>query len=171
VTEDILHSLEFAGDLELFIKDGSFRWIVASRFEVPTARPQDPSGLLRTLIDHPRYWHAYISPRRVSYELGVHGPYRLDGISAASFRPVDSQSVDADLHNWLHRDGDVPRSDINGDIEEIPRLVATADRCFQLPDLGEPSFHESGWILDKPFLEYVLFGPASQLTVVVASGD
>ena len=102
---------------------------------------------------------------------GVHGPYRLDAIALEKFNVRDALTARGTLEDWVHRDGPVSEHQIEGNLAEVYRLIEEADVCLELPDLGEAAYHDGGFILDKPFIEFVLVGPEDRLVLIVASGN
>ncbi len=151
------------------IRDGSYRWISVKRFTLPTEPPQRPSDAIRTLLGHPSYWDAYIGDEGPSPH--IHGPYRLEAISPENFRTCDALTAMRTIEEWLHRDGPVSPEQIDGSLPDTYRMIGEADTCLRLPDLGEEARNDFWFILDKPFIEFVLVGPQNRLTLIVASGD
>jgi hypothetical protein len=49
-------------------------------------------------------------------------------------------------------------------------MLDESNTCFYLPDLGKAAEHDWGWVLDRPFHEFVLIGPADAIALIVASG-
>jgi hypothetical protein len=151
------------------IRDGSYRWISVKRFTVPDGASREAVDVLGALIGHPAYWDAYLGGDGISPH--VHGPYLLEAISPDSFVGCDAAAVRTTLGDWLHRDGDVSDDQIEGSLSDVYQLIEDADTCLELPDLGEPGHNDYWFILDKPFIEFVLVGPGDRLALIVASGD
>jgi hypothetical protein len=169
VTPEAESSLIRKGESMVRIRDGSYRWIVVKRFVIPRAEPRAAVDALGVLIGHPAYWDDYLGGNGITPH--IHGPYRLDAISPEEFRSSDATRAIATLEHWLHRGGHVADDQLDGNLPDVHRLINEADTCYQLPDLGEAAHNDIGFILDKPFIEFVLVGPEDRLVLIVASGD
>ena len=132
--------------------------------------------VIRALIAEPWYHHNYFSPRRKKPDAKtqtIHGPYRLDAMSADSFVPCTGVDALARLHLWLDENRSTPQ--MISDFELLmDKLLPEGWNLFELLDLGESAQHETGSIsgADTGFIEFLaISADMSSVNVLVASDD
>jgi hypothetical protein len=148
--------------------DLSYRWVELKRFSVDPDRA--PHDILAALIEHPEYHDTFLGSEAEPSE-NVHGPYRLDMISADTYREVDGPDCVAVFREWMNVPGTVPDAHVEGDLREVLTLIEAADRCYRLADLGEHAQNDVGWIIGD-FLELIVITRAScELSLVIGAAD
>jgi hypothetical protein len=126
--------------------------------------------LLAHLIEHEQYHDHYAGQDPTS----LHGPYRLDAITPATFESVSSQAAREELRGWVSSwvdPEDGPEVEATLAAEILPRL--DGDALLRLPDLRQSAEHEWGWVVGNAgFIEVVIIdGEPAMLTLLVASDD
>jgi hypothetical protein len=126
--------------------------------------------MLEALLEHPAYRDDFASPEGET-ELPIHGPYRLDAVTADAFAPISLADAEGILTTWLHDTGVRPE-DFDPKLMHVFERIRAADIRFYLGDLGEASQHDWGWVVGMTgFHEFVLVGPGEQVNMIVASDD
>ncbi len=164
VTDEAQATLLGGDESMVLIRDGSWRWVAVKQFRLPTGSPQSATDALNTLLSNPSYRDNYLGGGGIHPHM--HGPYRLEAISIESFRTCDGTTATTTIEDWLHEDGHVSEEHIEGSLADVYRLIEEADTWPHLADLGETAYHDFGFILDKPFIEFVLIGPKDRLAVI-----
>ncbi|MER5649012.1 hypothetical protein [Streptosporangium sp. NPDC002524] len=165
-----MEQLAFASTTLVNFKDGTYRWVDVKHFRLAT--PQDDEPLLTALLSHQLYRDDYLGADSRKDGGPVHGPYRLDALSPASFEEVDQEAARATIHTWAGRYADLPET-IAHDLEaEVYPLIRAATSRYRLRDLDEASRDDDlGWILGE-FHELILIDRnRDSLAVIVASDD
>ncbi|WP_440072416.1 hypothetical protein [Streptosporangium sp. OZ121] len=165
-----MEQLAFASTTLVNFKDGTYRWVDVKHFRLAT--PQDDEPLLTALLSHQLYRDDYLGSDSWKDGGPVHGPYRLDALSAASFEEIDQESACATIRTWAGRYADLPET-IAHDLEaEVYPLIRAATSRYRLRDLDETARDDDlGWILGE-FHELVMIDRnEDSLTVIVASDD
>ena len=150
-----------------------FRWIDARRFIV--CGPSDDDTILAALISDVRYDGSYAEPTQTEPEPpnGIHGPYRLDVITAASFVAISRSAAIAAPDEWAFQFSELPESFTEKYRKFIDDLLPSSHRFCRLPDLRATAHHDRGWVVGtNGFIEIVSISPSSSaLTLLVASDD
>jgi hypothetical protein len=142
-------ALDCVGTLFVAFRDHSYRWVNVKRFRAPV--PGAAAVVLLTeLFAHPRYRDHYLSPDSET-EAPIHGPYRLDAVTAASFDLVDRREAERSLREWVDH-YPVRPDEIEGDLGEVFGDVASGTAWYRLRELGEPAQHDFGWVLIRGLL-------------------
>lgn len=152
---------------------GDYRWISIDTFSI--TRDGNDRQLLAALIANPWYAFTYAEPRQSdpTPSLGIHGPYRLEAISAGLFIPKSQADVDSSIRRWAGKYGDLPPN-LTADVSaELARLNSPSNRLYELPDIRETAEHEWGGVVGLDgFIEIVAIQPEDNaLTLLVCSDD
>ena len=138
VAKHFLNSREF---------DLGYWWIDGLTFEVAGA--ESDRELLAALIADPWYHHSYAEPRADFPDgdgVEIHGPFRVSAIRPEVFMRTDGEIAQSRLDGWLAQNGSTPAAtDAFRDL--VRQLLPIGYRIFELPDLGEASRHEWGWVV------------------------
>src|SRR5690349_13045888 len=112
-----------------------FRWIDCRRFIVDAAG--DDRAILAALVADPWYDFSYAepTPSEPGAREGIHGPYRIEAISAETFIEVDRVTVLTQLDEWVHRYGPLPDPFIAKYRTLVRELLPSGHRLFELPDI------------------------------------
>ena len=167
--------LTFRDALFLNFRDvgSDYRWIDARRFMV--SGPSDDNTILAALISEARYDDGYAAPIQTEPgpPSGIHGPYRLDAITAASFVATDRSAAIAALDEWAFQFSELPESFREKYRKFIDDLLPSSHRFYRLPNLRATAQHDWGWVVGTSgFIEIVAISPSSSaLTLLVASDD
>jgi hypothetical protein len=163
--------LEVVDRRNVFLNDGTYRWINIKRFR------QDPPGLPRkqdilpVLIAHPSYRDDYASPTGET-EAPIHGRYRLDAISPDVFDEVASSHASEVLNTWMDQFGPLDRDGVVGDLDEVFELLRRSPLVLQLRNLGKDAQHDWGWVVGGAgFHEFVAVESEGEIAVIVAGDD
>ncbi|WP_326829552.1 hypothetical protein OIE13_04225 [Streptosporangium sp. NBC_01810] len=165
-----MEQLAFTSTTLVNFKDRTYRWVDVKHFRI--ASGQDDEPLLTALLSHQLYRDDYLGSDSWKGDGSVHGPYRLDSLSAASFEDVDTETASATIRTWADRYTDLPEA-VAHDLEtEVYRLIRAATSRYRLRDLDEAARDDDlGWILGE-FHELVLIDRSEgSLAVIVASDD
>jgi hypothetical protein len=167
--------LTFQGQVVVFLKDRSYRWIDTRLFTTDSLSEPTAEDILTVLLAEPRYRYGYDQPDGIAM-IPIHGPYRLDALSPAVFDHVSAVQSEEILRSWLdyfvEQDGPLDESKIQGDLGAVFDRIRGADACYCLRDLGQEAWHRRGWAIGKfGFHEFVLLGPGAQVVVMVAGDD
>lgn len=169
-------SLSYQGEADpVFLDDGSYRWVITKRFTSDSLADSTAEEVLAELLEQPAYRYGYDSPERVD-EAPIHGPYRLDALSPSVFDYVTATRSEQVLREWMDQfvgqNGALDESHVLGDISAVFDLIRNADACYRLANLGPDAWRPMGGIVGKfGFHEFVLLGPGTRVTVVVAGDD
>ncbi|GAA0847119.1 hypothetical protein ACFQVD_43920 [Streptosporangium amethystogenes subsp. fukuiense] len=165
-----MEQLAFTSTTLVNFKDRTYRWVDVKHFRIVPGQDDEP--LLTALLSHQLYRDDYLGPDSWKDGGSVHGPYRLDALSTASFEGVDAETASATIRTWADRYTDLPET-VAHDLEsEVYRLIRAATSLYRLRDLDEADRDDDlGWILGD-FHELVLIDRnEGSLAVVVASDD
>ncbi|MEU8381018.1 hypothetical protein [Streptosporangium sp. NPDC048865] len=165
-----MEQLAFASTSLVTFKDGTYRWVDVKRFRLTA--PQDDGPLLTALLSHQLYRDDYLGSGSERDGEPVHGPYRLDALSAASFERVDQETACATIRTWAGRYADLPETVARELEAEVYPLIRAATSRYRLRDLDEAARDDDlGWILGE-FHELILIDrDQDSLTVVAATDD
>ncbi|SNS53215.1 hypothetical protein SAMN05216276_101139 [Streptosporangium subroseum] len=167
-----MEQLAFDSATFVTFKDRTDRWVDVKHFQV-CARPEDDEQLLTTLISHEMYRDDYLgSDSWKDTESSVHGPYRLDALSATAFEGIDQATALATIRTWAEKYRELSET-VAQDLEnEVHQLIRTATSCYRLKELDEAARDDRlGWILGE-FHELVLIDQhEGSLSLIVASDD
>ncbi|MHA7985739.1 hypothetical protein ACX9R5_08020 [Rathayibacter sp. CAU 1779] len=165
LTKHLLNSREFGL---------GYWWIDGLTYEATEAGSD--RDLLAALIADPWYHHSYAAPRGDVPDLNdreIHGPYRIPAIEPRAFVRTDHNHAVRRLDDWL--DQNDSRASATAAFQGLIReLLPTGYTIYELPDLGDSSRHEWGWVVgsDTGFVEYVAISPDSKtLNLLVATDD
>lgn len=166
-----MEQLAFNSAAFVNFKDKTFRWVDVKHFQV-RAQPDDEQ-LLTALISHEMYRDDYLGPD--SWEEGdssVHGPYRLDAVSATAFEGIDQVTASTTIRTWAEKYKELPETVAHDLEKEVYQLIRTATSCYRLRKLDEAARDDLlGWILGD-FHELVLIDQhEGSLSLIVASDD
>lgn len=151
---------------------GDYRWIAIDTFSV--RRHRDDRQLLAALISNPWYAYTYAEPRQPEPipSLGIHGPYRLDAISAELFVPKSPHEVNSNIRAWAGKYGDLPPNLTAEIAAELARLCSPSNRLYELPDIRETAGHEWGGVIGLDgFIEIVAIEPEDSTLTLLVCGD
>jgi hypothetical protein len=159
----------YVGETFVNFSNGTFQWVHAKRFALPTI-PVDDRSLLALLIAHDLYGDNYAGgtpgddPTR-------HGPYWRDRITVAAFDLTQAAIEETHLRAWAEQHT-TPDDYLRAELEhELFVSIRRASALYRLHDLGKGAFHDWGWVLG-PFHELILIDRSgSTLTLVVACDD
>ncbi|QJU56267.1 hypothetical protein SCB71_21225 (plasmid) [Herbiconiux sp. KACC 21604] len=150
-----------------------FRWIDCRRFTIKS--PGSDAEILASLVANDWYDHSFAepTPSRPSPGARVHGPYRLDAISAATFSPVARVDALCQLEAWARKYDGAPLAFLAKVGAMIEDLLPTDWTVYELPDIRSFAQHDWGNVIGVDgFFEYVGVSPdRSKLTLIVASDD
>lgn len=149
-----------------------YRWIDVVTFDV--ARTASDEALLAALLGSPWYAHSYAEPREREPKAGaIHGPYRLDHITVATFERRERRAVADRIWSWALREGGLPPELLSAIGAEIRAIEAEDSDVWELPDLGPGAHHEWGWVVGtEGFIEFVAVSRKNgTLMLLVASDD
>ncbi|WP_344746348.1 hypothetical protein [Streptosporangium vulgare] len=104
-----MEQLAFASTTLVNFKDGTYRWVDVKHFRLAT--PQDDEPLLTALLSHQLYRDDYLGADSWKDGGPVHGPYRLDALSAASFEEIGQEAACATIRTWGRQVRRPPRDD------------------------------------------------------------
>jgi len=159
---------------QINLPDHSYRWAVIKGFTWAGENHSD-LDLIGALLAHPAYKDHYCAPGEdgVSDE-PIHGSYRLDALSAASYLPVANAEALTLLDAWLAESGgDEPEAEaeagVSRALEPVVDLIRRGDAVRHLPDLGEAAQHEWGWVLWH-FREWVVLEHSQRLMHLISCG-
>ncbi|MDP9850229.1 hypothetical protein [Streptosporangium lutulentum] len=167
-----MERLTFESATLVNFKDRTYRWVDVKHFQVH-ARQEDDERLLTMLISHEMYRDDYLgSESWKDTETSVHGPYRLDALSAAAYEGIDQATASTTIGTWAGKYRELSETVAQELENEVHRLIRTATACYRLRELGEAARDDRlGWILGE-FHELVLIDRhGGSLSLVVASDD
>ena len=129
-----MEQLAFDSATFVTFKDRTDRWVDVKHFQV-RVRPEDDEQLLTTLISHEMYRDDYLgSDSWKDTESSVHGPYRLDALSATAFEGIDQATAFATIRTWAEKYRELSETCGPGPGERGP--PADPDCHFLLPVEG-----------------------------------
>lgn len=100
-----------------------------------------------------------------------HGPYWLRHITADAYQEVGSAEAVGTIRRWADQHGALPEALEAVMAAEVYAVLASATRCFVLPDLGRTAFHDWGGVHTE-FHEYVVIDrERASLALIVAADD
>jgi hypothetical protein len=150
-----------------------FRWVDVKNFELKKTRSH--RDMLAVLIANPWYDDDYASPSGAlpSPAPNVHGPYRLDAITADSFEEVGTRNCSASLTAWGDQHGALPADFAAKFTQVVQSLLVGSAAVFRLRDLGPDALHRRNDHLGAlGFLEYVIVSKnTNSVSLLVASDD
>jgi hypothetical protein len=163
--------LAYQGGMFINFLNSTFQWVDIKLFALPRDLNND-RGALGLLLRHVRYRDSYAGTGDIDM-VDLHGPYRLDAITADSFPSADPAGAEAKLRAWAEQNAPLP--DIARDqieTELYPR-IRNATSCYRLEDLGVAAQHDWGDTVGlNGFHEFVVIDRAEgTLALVVASDD
>ncbi|MER7519872.1 hypothetical protein [Streptomyces sp. NPDC126499] len=145
----------------------AYRWVDTKVFRCPAGEPDE--ALLAALVAHPWFRDDYAGGD-VDPDGTRHGPYRLDAVTAGAYRPVEAEEARRVLRDWADEHGPVPAS-LEAELAAVFAVVASADRCYRLADLGDGALHDWGGVHCQ-FHEFVAVDRGrARLTLLVAADD
>jgi len=163
--------LDYLGRDFVNFRDGTYRWVHLKNFGLPS-EIRTPADGLASLLRHVRYRDHYTTDdEHWEDSETLHGPYRLDRISAESYDAIDAEDALRIVREFAELHGGTTEQVL----AELDRVVNPAIResstVYRLRDLGEEAKHDFGWVLTD-FNELVLVDlPARRLALLVAAGD
>jgi hypothetical protein len=132
--------------------------------------------LLEALVANPWYQHGYAAPRGDIPDpagAGIHGPFRVEAITADIFVRMERDEARRQLDSWLAQNNATPEA-TNAFRSAIDALLPVGSRIYALPNLPESAQHDWSGVVgsDTGFLEYVAISPESKtLNLLVATDD
>ena len=162
-------TLDRTDGAKVFLRDGTYRWLIVKRFTATGHATIDPSELLATLIAHPAYRDHFASPDSET-EAPIHGPYRLDAVTVDEFERVTPAKAEAIMRDWLDQFGAVASTQVDGDLESLLNIIRRSSLGYYLPDLGKTAQHDWGWIVNH-FHDIVAVGPGQQIALIAVGSD
>ncbi|WP_327141321.1 hypothetical protein [Nocardia sp. NBC_01327] len=150
---------------------GTYRWVSLKRFRIDSARPV--SELLSALVAHPSYRDHFASAFETQGIHTLHGPYRVECITADTFRSINSSSARTLLQDWAGNAGVPVSREVQAELDTQVFPLLEAPELFQLPDLRPDAQHDWGWVVGVDgFHELVAIDQADRvLTLIVAADD
>jgi hypothetical protein len=96
----------------------------------------------------------------------LHGPYRLECISADSFRPARPAVVHALVQASADAaTNDAPSLHVQQELDRRVYPPIETDSLWELPDLRPDAEHDWGWVVGRDaFYEYVANQPIRRIT-------
>jgi hypothetical protein len=160
-------TLEYAVHTHIGFDDSSYRWISVKKFTWSGAA--DDTAILAALIGHPRFRDTFLSADSHELDAGdIHGPYHLDAITPADFRPTGSPGVAALVEEFCGLYDAPPRSEVRERIEAEVLSPLSGASCFRLRELPD-AVHDFGWVLwEFRELAAICRSPRIVLSVVMA---
>jgi hypothetical protein len=163
--------LEFIDHRLVHLSEGTYCWVDIKRFH--TDIDTTDRELLEALIAHDQY-HDHYAGHDVAEQThhSLHGPYRLECITAGTFTSTTANAANARLATWAENVD--PNSPMSRDIVKAEVLPLLADgRLYELPDLGQAAQHSWGFVVGvSGFLEFIHIDPHQRiLGLFVASDD
>jgi hypothetical protein len=150
-----------------------YRWISGRRFTTGSA-PNDLE-LLAALVANEWYGHSYAEPTPLSPTRGgeIHGPYRIEAISAQSFVAIERDLALEQIESWAKRYDGMPEEFLLKVRTLTAELIPADFAVFELPDLRSIAEHQWGGVVGmNGFHEYVaISADRNQLNLLVASDD
>lgn len=151
---------------------GDYRWVDVQSFRF-AGEPRD-ADLLAAVVAHPSYAYSYAEPRggTTPGTPGLHGPYRLEALSADSFVPTDKEVAIEHIRCWAGKHGPLV-DEVDAAVETmIARHLTRATSVHRLPDLRAIAEHEwGGFVGVDGFEEFVAIDRARCGLSLVVCGD
>jgi hypothetical protein len=166
--EDVL---TYQGKVFISFQNGTYQWVHIKLFSLPS-EPSSDQQALGLLLQHVRYRDSYASAKEKDSVI-LHGPYRLDAITAESFQPTAAESAEATLRAWAESDAPLRSAERDWLERELYPRMHTATSVYRLTGLGKNEWHEWGEVVGvSGFHEFALIDrKAGTLALVVASDD
>ncbi|GAB0105907.1 hypothetical protein JMUB6875_48890 [Nocardia sp. JMUB6875] len=165
--------LTFDHELTIHLDPGTYHWISVKVFRFESAQPNHEQ-LLSALIAHPRYRDHYATDFAEQGTHALHGPYRLDAITADTFTPTTAEAARTLLQDWANTaSGSVPVK-VQRELDERVFAWLGLGVLYRLPDLRPGAEHDWGWVVGaiNGFHELVSIDHKNRiLTLVVAADD
>lgn len=168
--------IEFAGQALINFRHHAFdqpshhgyRWVDIKRYRV-LGGPAADEHLLRALIDDDQFADGYAGAG-AEPSLGIHGPYRLDGITPAAYEPVDAAVAVSVIDAWARQFGDLPGSLADALEAQLYAPARQAVSRYRLGDLDPDARHEwAGIHID--FHELVIMDLAADTVLLAVAAD
>lgn len=147
----------------------AFRWVNIKRFDLHNP-PADDLLALEVLIGSTPFRDNYATEDFNPSETR-HGPYWLDRISTANYRPVSALTALGTLSDWALQFGELPK-DLEASLEhEVYQPLRKATGVYTLTGLDKSDFHDWGGVHGE-FHEFVgIDRTAGTLALIVAADD
>lgn len=159
--EDIVH-----------LDKGTYHWVSLKWFGIDS--DQSDRMLLEALVAHWQYHDHYAGvPVADQIHHRLHGPYRLECISAETFRPAHAAAAQALVQAWAVAATSKELSPrIRRDLDQRVYAALDTDSLFQLPDLRPDAEHEWGWVVGRrAFHEFVAINRADRTMILIVAAD
>ncbi|WP_405496120.1 hypothetical protein [Nocardia sp. NBC_00511] len=157
----------------IHLDSGPYHWVSLKAFTITASRSD--KDLIAAMIRHPQYRDNYAGggPDDQSSP-SLHGPYRLDLISADSFIHLSSTTAQLSLRQWAERASRTVSATVQTELDRLVYPVLTNSAVFELPSLGQDAQHDWGGVVGaiNGFHELVAINrPGRVMTLVVAADD
>lgn len=146
------------------------QWLKIKVFALPA--DVDDQTALALLISHVRYRDSYAGTGDKDM-VDIHGPYRLDAITADSFTVADPAEVQTLIATWAEFYGPWRQGDRDAMDREVYARIDAATAIYGLPDMRATARHDWGEVVGGDgFHEFVAINRTSgELALIVASDD
>jgi len=155
------------------LDEGTYHWVSLKQFHIdPTLSDTE---LLDALVAHWAYHDHYAGQDAADQDHhSLHGPYRLECISADAFRPARAAIAEALVQAWAEEATAGPPSEpVQKLLDEKVYPLLGVSSLLELPNLRPDAEHDWGWVVGRnAFHEYVeIDRPRQSLTLIVAADD
>ncbi len=155
--------LEYVDQSIIRFDDLTFRWADVKRFRW-NGRGDD-GEVVAALISHWQFRDTYAGKSQEDAKT-IHGPYRLERISSASFERISPSAALGVIEEFCSLNGVPPKPEVQ---KQLHTLVASAledSACFRLRDLPADAQHDWGWVLSE-FRELVVIRRTAGILMLV----
>jgi hypothetical protein len=149
-----------------------YDWVDVKQFSFtpPNAATE---ALLSALLADPAYRDHYAAPAEHDQgEHTLHGPYRVEAITAASFHECAVDEPIQTIRQFARRDATEREAEARvAKVDaKIEPLLRGATRALRLLELDESGQHDWGWVIDD-FTEFVVIDDATADLLLVVAGE
>ena len=167
-----VQTLAYIGQTEVVFTNGTYQFVVIREFGLPTGDSVDDRTVLTRVIASRAYRGSFVGVG--DEDATIHGPYRVDAITADSFLVVDAANAETLVRGWAEYAAPLPEvSRLEMDREVYPRMRA-ATSVYQLMPLPSEAL-ETEWRLGigsaTGFHEFVVINRATGVVAVVMATD
>lgn len=170
---DVESALTYEHGQVVYLDKGTYHWVSLKRFHID--QDLTDGELLSALIAHWAYHDHYAGEDAIKQDHhSLHGPYRLECITAETFQPARPAVAHALLQAWAEEaTAGSPSAPVQSELDAKVYPLLEAVALYQLPGLRPEAEHDWGWVVGKEaFLEYVSIARTGRvLTLIVAADD
>ncbi|MFB8004003.1 hypothetical protein [Nocardia sp. NPDC056000] len=162
--------LTFEHERSILLDRATYHWVRLETFRFGSARLV--SELLSALIAHPRYRDTFATEFAGQGTHLLHGPYRVEHISAATFEPITSLSARKLLQDWANNAGVPVSPEVQAELDTRVFPLLESPMLFQLPDLRPDAQHDWGEVVGVDgFHEIVAIDEGDHVLVLIVAAD